>query len=81
MRKTASKRQSRKDPQGKATHPILHNTPPLFIGAHADYRREDYVFPRTQSPALKALEWESRLEPYRPWAANAVANLAWDIFA
>ena len=28
------------------------------IGAHADYRREDFIFPRTQSPQLRELEWE-----------------------
>jgi hypothetical protein len=51
------------------------------IGAHADYRREDYVFQRTQSLAMRALEWESRLKPMRPWAPNFVANLALGIFA
>lgn len=54
---------------------------PQVIGAHADYRREDYVFQRTQSLAMRAREWEKRLKPMRPWAPNFVANLAFEIFA
>ena len=51
------------------------------IGAHADYRREDFIFPRTQSPQLRDMEWESRLKPLKPWAPNFVANIAFAIFA
>ena len=51
------------------------------IGAHADYRREDFVFSRTQSLAMQAREWENRLKPIRPWGSNLVANLAFEIFA
>ena len=32
----------------------------MVISAHADYRREDYIHPRTQSRAMAALEWEHR---------------------
>jgi hypothetical protein len=53
----------------------------LCISAHADYRREDFVFARTQSLAMRAREWESRMKPMRPWAPNFVANLAFEIFA
>jgi hypothetical protein len=52
-----------------------------IIGAHADYRREDFVFPRTQSLTMRAREWEDRLKPMRHWAPNFVANIAWEIFA
>ncbi|MBV8976950.1 MAG: hypothetical protein JO261_10065 [Alphaproteobacteria bacterium] len=52
-----------------------------MIAAHADYRREDFVFQRTQSLAMRALEWENRLKPLKPWAPNFVANLAFSIFA
>jgi len=52
-----------------------------LIAAHADYRREDFVFQRTQSLAMRALEWENRLKPLKPWAPNFVANLAFSIFA
>jgi len=51
------------------------------IGAHADYHREDYIFPRTQSLAMRARQWENQLKPIKPWGINAVANLAWHIFA
>ena len=51
------------------------------IGAHADYRREDFVFARTQSLAMRGMEWESRIKPIKPWAPNFVANLAFSIFA
>jgi hypothetical protein len=57
------------------------NEDKVVIGAHADYRREDFVFARTQSLAMRACEWESRLKPMRPWAPNFVANLALEIFA
>ena len=53
----------------------------ICIGAHADYRREDFVFPRTQSLAMRAREWEDRLKPMRHWAPNFVANIAFEIFA
>jgi len=51
------------------------------IAAHADYRRDDYIFPRTQSLTMRLMEWEGRLKPIRPWGSNLVANLAWTIFA
>jgi hypothetical protein len=53
----------------------------ICIGAHADYRREDFVFARTQSLTMRAREWEDRLKPMRHWAPNFVANIAWEIFA
>jgi len=38
-----------------------------LIGAHADYRRTDFVFPRTQSHAMRSTPWDRRLKPMRPW--------------
>jgi hypothetical protein len=38
------------------------------IASRPDYRREDCAFQHTQSPALKALEWESRIKPLRSWS-------------
>lgn len=35
----------------------------MVISAHADYRREDYIHPRTQSRTMAALEWENRTQP------------------
>ena len=66
------------DPRG-----LIHanNNDETCIGAHADYRREDFVFARQQSMAMRQMEWESRLKPIRPWGSNLVANLAFEIFA
>jgi hypothetical protein len=38
-----------------------------LIGAHADYSRNDFIFPRTQSPALRATPWEHRIKPRLAW--------------
>jgi len=38
-----------------------------LIGAHADYRRTDFVFARTQSDAMRDTPWDRRLKPMRPW--------------
>lgn len=38
------------------------------ISAHAEYRYEDYHFTRTQSRALKALEWERSDKPLQSWS-------------
>ena len=38
------------------------------ISAHADYRHEDYFFARTQSRALRALEWEHSGKPLHSWS-------------
>ncbi len=65
----------------RARGPVLRNEPPQVIGSHADYRREDYMFQRTQSLAMRTLEWENRLKPLHSWAPNFVANLAFEIFA
>lgn len=51
----------------------------LTIAAHADHRREDFVFPRTQSRAMREARWERRLAPLPrsllTRAANAAAKL------
>lgn len=39
-----------------------------MISAHADYRHEDYFFQRSQSRALRALEWEQSAKPLRSWS-------------
>jgi len=60
--------------------PALRNDT-MCIGAHADYRRDDFVFPRTQSLEMRAAVWERRLRPIKPWGSNLVADLAFEIFA
>jgi hypothetical protein len=61
--------------------PVLLRNAPKFAGVHADYRRDDYVFPRTQSLAMRELRWEERMRPLKHWGSNLIANLAWEIFA
>jgi hypothetical protein len=38
------------------------------LSAHADYRHEDYFFPRTQSRAMNALEWVHSEKPLHSWS-------------
>lgn len=44
------------------------------LSAHADYRREDYHFARTQSRKLAAREWE-HTERLRSWSQIIVPAL------
>jgi hypothetical protein len=75
------KRQAqRSQDERRDSSPLRRNGGP-YIGAHADYRREDFVFARQQSLAMRQMEWESRLRPIKPWGSNLVANLAFEIFA
>jgi hypothetical protein len=46
------------------------------ISAHADYRHEDYFFNRTQSRALRALEWEHSDKPLHSWSELVYPALA-----
>jgi hypothetical protein len=61
--------------------PAVDNEDPQLIGAHADYRREDFVFARTQSLEMRGLEWETRMKPLKSWVPNFAANLAFEIFS
>ena len=70
---------NRKSNTQQSSHPTwaraVFDDEPKVIGAHADYRREDYMFQREQSLTMRALEWDHRLKPMRHWAPNFVANL------
>jgi hypothetical protein len=44
---------------------IGHNS---HLSAHANYRREDYVFARTQSRQTGALDWETPTPPLHSWS-------------
>lgn len=44
----------------------------MVIGAHADYRPEDFFFARTQSVTLRAAKWESRIKPMHSWSEIAL---------
>jgi len=46
---------------------------PLFrrrriIASHADYKRSDFVFNRTQSREMKNAQWEDRIKPLKSWS-------------
>jgi hypothetical protein len=58
----------------------LRNSPHPIIGLQAEFRREDYVYARMQSYAMRNMEWEERAEPIRSWGFNVVADLAWRYF-
>ena len=39
----------------------------LLISSHSDYRREDFIFARTQSCAMRQMPWDNRIKPLRSW--------------
>lgn len=59
---------------------LISNGAPFYAGVHADYCRDDYIFPRTQSVEMSAKAWEARMPPMKHWGSNLIANLAWEIF-
>lgn len=40
---------------------------PRIIASHADHRRSDFIFNRTQSLSMKSAQWENRIRPMRTW--------------
>lgn len=54
----------------------LTQAKPRIISAHADYRRSDFIFPRTQSQLLRDLPWQRRLKPMRSWSEIATYGAA-----
>jgi hypothetical protein len=42
------------------------------IGAHADFRPQDFRFLRQQSRLFAETEWESRIQPMRSWSEIAL---------
>ena len=55
-----------------ARTPKIAHAPRTVIGAHADYRPEDFFFARTQSVSLRAAKWQSRIKPQRSWSEIAL---------
>jgi len=45
------------------------------IGAHADYCREDFIFPRMQSRTMRETPWGARAKPMRTWSEIAGIGL------
>jgi hypothetical protein len=41
---------------------------PKIISSHANYRREDYMFPRAQSRSMNERLWERREGPLHSWS-------------
>jgi hypothetical protein len=72
---------AKRQAQPQKTAESLRRNDVQCIGAHADYCRDDYVFPRQQSLEMRETEWESRLKPMKPWVPNFAANLAFALFA
>lgn len=53
-------------------YPALpRRSPPRIICAHADHRRSDFIFPRTQSLTMRAAPWDNRIRPMRSWSQIA----------
>jgi hypothetical protein len=57
-----------------------------IVSAHADYRWQDFMFARTQSPAQRDLPWENPIKPLQSWdrvvyAWAGVAAFAFAAFA
>jgi hypothetical protein len=42
--------------------------PVLQIGTYGTFRREDFMFPRTQSRTMSVAPWAERLQPRRSWS-------------
>ncbi|MEJ0042526.1 MAG: hypothetical protein WDM81_10050 [Rhizomicrobium sp.] len=42
--------------------------PRRIIAAHADHRRTDFVFSRTQSREMRGTPWGRRIRPMRSWS-------------
>jgi hypothetical protein len=49
----------------------IEEQPVRVIGAHADYCREDFIFPRMQSRAMRETPWAARQKPLRTWGEIA----------
>lgn len=53
---------------------------PHIIGAHANYRRDDFIFPRMQSRNMREARWGRRVRPMWSWSEliglGAIAALA-----
>jgi hypothetical protein len=47
-------------------------TAPRIICAHADHRRADFIFQRTQSLTMRDAPWENRIRPMRSWSEISI---------
>jgi len=65
---------ARRLPENRAAHSEAAEPMPM-VGAHAEYRAEDYFFRRTQSRELRETPWGPRLAPMRSWSELASIGL------
>ena len=49
--------------------------PSYTIGAHADYSRDDFIFPRMQSRTMRETPWGARKGRMRSWSELAGIGL------
>lgn len=54
---------------------VVPAEPVAVIGAHADYCREDFIFPRMQSREMRDTPWGDRAKPMRSWGEIAGIGL------
>jgi hypothetical protein len=54
---------------------VVDEQPSFAIGAHADYCREDFIFPRMQSRAMRETPWGDRAKPMKTWSEIASIGL------
>lgn len=51
--------------------PEKNDSPGYTIGAHADFCREDFIFPRMQSRSMRETPWGARARPIKSWSQLA----------
>ena len=54
---------------------VVAEEPSFAIGAHADYCREDFIFPRMQSRTMRETPWAERAKPMKTWSEIAGIGL------
>ena len=58
---------------------IVEPLPTYVIGAHADYSRDDFIFPRMQSRSMRDTPWGARMKPMRSWSEIAGIGLLFGV--
>ena len=55
--------------------------PKTIISRHADYRRDDFVFQRTQSCSMRDMPWENRTPRLQSWDRLIYSGAGFAVFA
>jgi hypothetical protein len=53
----------------------IEERPVAVIGAHADYCRDDFIFPRMQSRTMRETPWAKREKRLKSWGEIAVVGI------